>query len=77
MNTDRTYYIAYDNETRFWIQETRFGLYQTGLEDGTKLLTGLDKDGTLKMTAQHIVWMKEGFPEPLSGSYDGVVGGKL
>ena len=28
------------------------------------------------MTVQHIVWMKEGFPEPLSGSYDGVVGGK-
>ena len=77
MKGERTYYIAHDNETRFWIQETRFGLYQTGLEDGTKLLTGLDKDGTLMMTSQHILWMKEGFPETNSGSYDGVVSGKL
>lgn len=63
---------------RFTIEETRFGMFVSVLEDGTRMVFGLTPEAVLTGTQIH----QEAHAPGYDGRYDlstysGVVGGKL
>jgi len=62
----------------FFVWETRFGLYATMTTKGRKMLTGLDRQGTIEMTRWHLKCEQDGTLEQYTRVVNsGVVGGKL
>ena len=59
----------------FYVQEKRYGLWDSTDLDGKGLVTSLTEEQCISATRFYLKGRQEGFPE--SATYEGVVGGKL
>jgi hypothetical protein len=59
----------------FYIQEKKYGLWDSTDLEGNGLVTSLTEDQCIKATRYVLKGRQEGFPE--SKKYEGQVGGKL
>lgn len=59
----------------FYIQEKKYGLWDSTDLEGNGLVTSLTKDQCIAATRFYLKGRQEGFPE--SQTYEGQVGGKL
>ena len=72
---ESTYKCQYGTYT---IKKTRFGLYQSYMEDGTPMLIGLTEDGVRYVTEEiHLPVLVGEFDGYTSVTRSGTVGGKL
>jgi hypothetical protein len=61
----------------FYVQEKRYGLWDSTDLEGKGLITALTEEECVKATRFYLKGMQEGWPEDNTVKYDGVVGGKL
>lgn len=61
----------------FYVQEKRYGLWDSTDLEGKGLITALTEEECVKGTRFYLKGMQEGWPEDNAVKYDGVVGGKL
>ena len=60
----------------FYVQEKRYGLWDSTDLQGNGLVTSLTKEQCISATRFYLKGRQEGFPEP-EKIHEGVVGGKL
>ena len=60
----------------FYVQEKRYGLWDSTDLQGNGLVTSLTKEQCISATRFYLKGRQEGFPEP-ERIHEGVVGGKL
>jgi hypothetical protein len=60
----------------FYVQEKRYGLWDSTDLNGNGLVTSLTKEQCISATRFYLKGRQEGFPEP-EKIHEGVVGGKL
>lgn len=60
----------------FYIQEKKYGLWDSTDLEGNGLVTSLTKDQCIAATRFYLKGRQEGFPEPQK-VHEGTVGGKL
>ena len=60
----------------FYVQEKRYGLWDSTDLNGNGLVTSLTKEQCISATRFYLKGRQEGFPEP-EKVHEGVVGGKL
>ena len=60
----------------FRVEKKKWGTWTTYLKDGKELVTGLERENTIRSTRWYLKCLQDGFPEP-SSTHEGVVGGKL
>jgi len=63
MEDNKDAYIEKKSGTEFYIEESRFGLFTTFYLDGTPILSGATKEGTLSATSWHVFNDKFGWSE--------------
>jgi len=61
MTEERKIYHELKSDTKFYIEETRFGLWTSFLLDGTGLVTSGTKEACLEITPWHVYWAKFGY----------------
>lgn len=59
----------------FYIEEKRYGLWDSTDKDGKGLITSLTEESCIAATRFYLKGRQEGWPE--TKTYDGQVGGKL
>ena len=59
----------------FYIEEKRYGLWDSTDKDGKGLITSLTEESCISATRFYLKGRQEGWPE--TKTYDGEVGGKL
>ena len=63
------------DEGAFYIEEKRWGTWQSHYPDGSGIITSLTEEQCVRSTRWYLKAKQEGFAE--TQTYDGVVGGKL
>jgi hypothetical protein len=61
----------------FYVEEKKYGLWQSHLADGTCIITSLTEEECTRATRWYLKQKQEGFDKVETKVYDGVVGGKL
>jgi hypothetical protein len=61
----------------FYIQEKKYGLWDSTDLEGKGLITALTEEECVKATRFYLKGLQEGWNENTTVKYDGIVGGKL
>lgn len=61
----------------FYIEQKKYGLWQSHEPDGKGIITSLTEDECVRATRWYLKQKQEGFDKVETKVYDGVVGGKL
>ena len=59
----------------FYIEEKRWGTWQSHYPDGSGIITSLTEEQCVKSTRWYLKCLQEGFPD--AKTHEGTVGGKL
>ena len=61
----------------FYVEEKKYGLWQSHYPDGTGLITSLTEEECIRSSRWYLKQKQEGFDKVETKTYDSVVGGKL
>jgi len=64
-------------DNAFYVEEKKYGLWQSHYEDGKGIITSLTEEECIRSTRWYLKQKQEGFDKVETKVYDGVVGGKL
>jgi hypothetical protein len=61
----------------FYVEQKRWGTWQSHHEDGTGIITSLTEEECVRATRYYLKWKQEGAINENVVTYEGTVGGKL
>jgi hypothetical protein len=61
----------------FYVEQKRWGTWQSHYEDGTNIITSLTEDECIKATRSYLKWKQEGSINDSGVTYSSTVDGKL
>ena len=64
-------------DNAFYVEEKKYGLWQSHYEDGKGIITSLTEEECVRSTRWYLKQKQEGFDKVETKTYDSVVGGKL